>query len=297
MSNEGRRCGIIQSCGEQSIVFQEFGGWDIEDLCDFEQGFKRDATHCAGAFDLREIIQTSSDQFRECFLRVTGFLSIVSNFQTHCDVSFGEFGVHSLASFCLVLFYQQKEATIIYYNYIFIYFKLVMVYNESNYSLGARGMDGNVCCFLGHRKIQETDELRARVEEVVRELIGAGVDTFLFGSKSAFDDLCHEIVSEIREEFPYLKRVYVRAEFPHINEDYTAYLLRFYEETYFPPRIERAGRAVYVERNFEMIEKSKFCVVYYDPEYSAGKRRSGTAIAVERAKKRGCVVLNLFDGV
>ena len=71
------------------------------------------------------------------------------------------------------------------------------------------GMNPNVCCVFGHREIAESEELRQRLRESVRWLMDAGVDTVLFGSKSAFDDLCYEIVSE----FAGLKRVYVRAEF------------------------------------------------------------------------------------
>lgn len=57
-------------------------------------------------------------------------------------------------------------------------------------------MKMSVCCIFGHRKINETQELRERLSAVIEELmVGQGVDTFLFGSKSRFNDLCYEIVS------------------------------------------------------------------------------------------------------
>lgn len=145
----------------------------------------------------------------------------------------------------------------------------------------------NTCCFIGHRKINETEELRMQLCEIVEKLIiEKSVDTFLFGSKSEFNSLCHEIVTEYKEKYPHIKRVFVRAEYPYITDHYENFLLKFYEKTYFPERIVDAGRAVYVERNYEMINNSHFCIFYYDEENAPTSRKSGTKIALEYAKKQ-----------
>lgn len=148
----------------------------------------------------------------------------------------------------------------------------------------------NTCCFLGHREINESKELRQTVYETVKSLItDKGVDTFLFGSKSRFDSLCLEIVTQLKEKYSHIKRIYVRAEYPYINDSYRKYLLRSYDDTYFPEKLLRAGKAVYVERNYEMIDKSYFCMIYYDSSYSPSTRKSGTKIALDYAvahKKR-----------
>lgn len=34
-----------------------------------------------------------------------------------------------------------------------------------------------------------------------------GVNTFLFGSRSEFDDICHEVVTELREHYPGIERI------------------------------------------------------------------------------------------
>ena len=57
----------------------------------------------------------------------------------------------------------------------------------------------NTCCFIGHRKINETEELRLKIFNTLEKLINENsVDTFFFGSKSRFNDLCYEIVSKLK---------------------------------------------------------------------------------------------------
>ena len=49
----------------------------------------------------------------------------------------------------------------------------------------------NICCFIGHREKNVTDELKEKLRVVIEHLItDESIDTFLFGSKSHFDDLC-----------------------------------------------------------------------------------------------------------
>ncbi len=141
----------------------------------------------------------------------------------------------------------------------------------------------NTCCFLGHRRITETAELREVLTNTIENLITIkNVNTFLFGSKSHFDKLCLELVSALKHKHPHIKRVYVRAEYPIINEDYESYLLKYYDETYYPPDILGAGKAVYIKRNYEMIDKSQFCIVHYIED----SYKSGTKIALSYAIKR-----------
>ena len=145
----------------------------------------------------------------------------------------------------------------------------------------------STCCFFGHRKINETEELKSELIEIIENLIvEESVDTFLFGSKSRFNSLCLDLVTEVKEKYPHIKRVYVRAEYPHISEYYKNYLLESYEDTYYPEKIINSGRASYVERNYEMIDNSQICVVYYDKQGAPNTRKSGTKIALDYAMKR-----------
>lgn len=163
------------------------------------------------------------------------------------------------------------------------------------------------CCFFGHRKIVETPELIERLTKEIEVLITEKeVSTFYFGSKSEFDDLCHKVVAELKEKYPHIKRIYVRSAFQHIPDWYEDSLLQHYEDTYFPEHMEKAGRASYVERNQEMINKSDFCVIYYDENYLPPRRKnsrrgltdyqpkSGTAVAYEYAMKKNRVIINVI---
>ena len=152
----------------------------------------------------------------------------------------------------------------------------------------------HTCCFFGHRTIDETEQLKLKLNEIIENLImNDKVDTFLFGSKSRFDELCLELVTKLKEKHPHIKRIYVRAEYPYISDHYKNYLLECYEDTYYPERIIDSGRAIYVERNYEMINKSHFCIVYYDEQKAPTTRKSGTKIALTYAIKQNKKIINV----
>lgn len=163
-----------------------------------------------------------------------------------------------------------------------------------------------VCCFFGHRKIKQSQGLNDKLQRIIEDLVvKEHVRSFLFGSKSEFNNLCYHIVTKLKVKYPVIKRIYVRAEYPNINDDYKNYLLQYYEDTYFPEQISKAGKAVYIERNYEMIDKSSFCVVYYDNSYIPQKSRpknslgdhpkSGTKTAYEYALKKGVYIINILE--
>ncbi len=160
------------------------------------------------------------------------------------------------------------------------------------------------CCFFGHRTIKEEKNLKESLFRIIEEVIKEdGIKTFYFGSKSAFDDLCYQVVSELKNKYSDIERVYVRSKDAQISERYEKYLLQGYERTYFPQRISGAGKAAYVERNYEMIDQSMMCIIYLDETYLPPQRRqgihliqakSGTKIAYEYAKKKARKIINMY---
>ena len=151
--------------------------------------------------------------------------------------------------------------------------------------------------------------MKNKLYEIIENLIvNEKIDTFLFGNKSEFDSLCHKITTDLKEKYPHIKRIYLRSAFQHIPDRYEDSLLKHYEGTYFPEQIENSGRASYVERNQEMINHSKFCVVYYDEKYLPPRRKnsrrdlfdyqpkSGTAVAYDYAVKKKKEIINVQNG-
>lgn len=155
-------------------------------------------------------------------------------------------------------------------------------------------MQNGVCCFIGHRTINETNELKIQLFKIIENLIvKENVGVFLFGSKSQFNDLCYEVVSKVKEKHTHIKRIYVRAEFSQINDIYKEYLLKSYEYTYYSNTA--FGKSAYVQRNRDMINNSDFCVIYYNQSQFPQKRKSGTKIALDYAIKIGKKIIILND--
>ncbi len=152
----------------------------------------------------------------------------------------------------------------------------------------------NTTCFIGHRKINETEDLKIRLWDLIEHLIlNQNVDTFLLGSKSEFNDLCVNMLSQIKQKHPHIKRIYVRSEFPYIDEEYKEYLLQFCDETYFPEILVNAQKSSYVQRNYDMINKSDFCVFYFSEQEAPTTRKSGAKVALDYAIKRNKKIFNL----
>ena len=153
----------------------------------------------------------------------------------------------------------------------------------------------NTCCFIGHRNIFECEELKNELYDTIEKLIvERNIDTFLFGSKSRFNSLCLEIVTKIKEKYPHIKRIYVRAEYPYISEKYKSYLLESYEDTYYPEKIKSSGKSAYIERNYEMINNSQICIIYYNNNNIISSRKSGTKIALDYAINKDKEILHFY---
>ncbi|MBQ2804457.1 MAG: hypothetical protein IJF10_01120 [Clostridia bacterium] len=169
------------------------------------------------------------------------------------------------------------------------------------------------CCFVGHRSVPHTPQLKSKLQELVQYLVAScNVQTFLFGSKSAFNDLCYQVVTEAKKAHPHIQRVAYTCKSESCTlqsnvEQSQAIYKRFDTSVAFPFVVEQevehpskhvAGKACYVQRNMAMVDASDFCVFYFCKGYvvAQGKEtpaKSGTAIAHDYAVKRGKVVFNV----
>ena len=161
------------------------------------------------------------------------------------------------------------------------------------------------CSFFGHRDTPQTEELKQKVRKTVERLIvEEGVDTFLFGSRSKFDELCHIVVTELKEKYPHIQRTaYLckhesgclvgkgRDEARRIKElTGRDVYVREFEDIKRSSRVNSAGRASYVERNYWMIDES-CCVAFFLRDI---QKKSGTQIAYLYAKKEGKTLVSMI---
>ena len=167
------------------------------------------------------------------------------------------------------------------------------------------------CSFFGHRNIDVNKNLEQKIKDYVEDLIiKCNIQTFLFGSKSNFNDLCHLVVSELKVKYPNIKRVCytcksegctLESEREKLEKRYSSILnkevrLIGFEEEFAHKTKYNAGRASYIERNQAMIDDSDFCIFYYNLNYvPLTKTNSGTKLAYEYALRRKKNVINLFQ--
>lgn len=157
------------------------------------------------------------------------------------------------------------------------------------------------------QKHQTHTRITRTVKKVIIYLIEEkGVNWFMFGNESTFDDFCFKTVTELQKKYPHVKRAYIRSKQPYLTEKEKEYYLNFYEDTLMPSNVKTAGKFSYVERNQAMINASDFCVFYYNPDYKPPARNipyqpnSGTRLAYEYAvktgKKSSKTIINIFTG-
>ena len=182
-------------------------------------------------------------------------------------------------------------------------------------------MKSNVCSFWGHRKIEMTEDLKQKIKGIIEDMIvNNNVRTFLFGSRSEFDNLCHLLVTELKEKYPNIKRKAYTCKsetctLESERQKWEGIYARFKREKVQLLGVEEsveyktkyiAGKASYIERNKAMIDDSDYCIFYYDKNYKPPQRKyskrnvcyyqpqSGTAIAYAYAERKGKIVLNVF---
>lgn len=149
-------------------------------------------------------------------------------------------------------------------------------------------------CFTGHRKIA-TDSLtlKRRLREELCALIEKGADEFIAGGALGFDTIAAITVLGLKKEYPHIKlSLYIPCPEQDIkwNED---------EKALYRDILKSADNVKCIsdfytdtcmrERNKAMVEEADVCIAYHD-----GRVRSGTAMTVNYAKKKGIEIINLY---
>ncbi len=118
------------------------------------------------------------------------------------------------------------------------------------------------------------------------------VRLFYFGGFGEFDDLCHKIVSELKNKYPNIYRIFCLSDPRHQrlskrpiwikDEDYEEIIYLNLINDYWYKRI--------YFRNCEMIDRSDFVVFYVNHS-----ERSGAYKALQYAIKKKKQIINICD--
>lgn len=149
------------------------------------------------------------------------------------------------------------------------------------------------CSFFGHRQIEITDELKNRIKIYLIDLIETkSVSNFYFGGFGNFDDMCWQIVSELKHKYNSIKRIYCLSDPRHQrtskrpkwlkDEDYEEFVYLDIEFDYWYSRL--------YYRNCEIINRSDYVVFYV-----TNTENSGAYKALRHAKRTKKDFVNLGD--
>jgi len=72
-------------------------------------------------------------------------------------------------------------------------------------------MKSQTCCFIGHRKIPESNraKIQKRLKREIKNLIGQGVNCFCAGGALGFDTMAALAVLELKKKFPHIRLVLI----------------------------------------------------------------------------------------
>ena len=149
-----------------------------------------------------------------------------------------------------------------------------------------------ICSFFGHRDIDASEELCAKVRAAIEGAIARRCRIFYFGGFGDFDFLCHRIVTEIKDARPELciQRLFVacterdrRKPKPFMNKEN-------YEDIICIPLTFDYWYTVIYYRNCAMIDESDEVIFYAEERQTSGAYKA-YKYAKRQKDKRIC---NLF---
>lgn len=160
----------------------------------------------------------------------------------------------------------------------------------------------NTCCFTGHRKLpsDRIDDITNKLRHSIRILSSSGFKYYICGGALGFDMLAEQVLLDEAKTNTSIHLILALPCRDQTNKWLSPSgkeigVLRDYMA------IKAAANAVYYvnnfytaecmkERNRFMVDKSSFCVAYYN-----GSIRSGSGQTFRMAKKAGLKIYNIAD--
>ncbi len=152
------------------------------------------------------------------------------------------------------------------------------------------------CGIIGNRKIEFKNLLELKLRDLFENLINnEKVDTFIFGSKSEFDDLCWQIISDLQNTYNIeMINYFCGFEKPMLKK-YKVIGQKYYDKINKPANVINAGKYLYIERNKAIINDSDLMVFYCNEKYTPDFTHSGTKIAYDYAIKMKKKCVNIYN--
>lgn len=150
----------------------------------------------------------------------------------------------------------------------------------------------NSCSVFGHSEIEVTKELEYELFATFEKLIEQGCKDFYFGGFGQFDELCHDVISELKKAHPHIKRIFCLFDPRHQRISKRPKWLKDedYEEViYLDLEFDWWYQRIYY-RNCAMIDKSDVVVFYVEP-----RENSGAYKAYKYAIRKKKFTINLID--
>ena len=171
------------------------------------------------------------------------------------------------------------------------------------------------CCFIGHRQVILTLEELNNLKSVIENLIlKENVLEFYFGSNSQFNNICHNLLTELKEKYPKVIRKFfnckseycvLKSERGKLEERASIILnkdikfLGMEGDVNFDKKFKTTLNS-YIVRNQAMIDSSDYCIFYYNENYVPTTKKqsqskiSGTKLAYEYAVRKNKQIINVF---
>lgn len=153
--------------------------------------------------------------------------------------------------------------------------------------------DAKICSFFGHRTIDMTEELYAKVYDEIEEALRIGCRCFYFGGYGDFDALCYTIVTEMKGQYREheIRRVYCVPQERFLYKKVRYFNRESYDDViYLTPAFAGWYKSIYF-RNCAMIDKSD-CIIFY----AENRENSGAYSAYKYAlKKKDKRLVNLWN--
>lgn len=153
-------------------------------------------------------------------------------------------------------------------------------------------MENKICSVFGHSEIEIDEELKTRLYTTLEDLItNKGIDAFYFGGFGMFDDLCYKTVSELKDKYHNINRIFCCSDPRWLRPSKRPRWLN--EETYedivyLDLEYDYWYTRIYF-RNCEMINQSDYVIFYVKDKSS----RSGAYKALQYAEKKKKEYVNL----